>query len=191
MSTMTQVRLNGLETVPSAALLFESDAVKADSLDTELPTVKDEDVDEPPDSMGAKEESYEPSMSRSASVEAKASNGSTKSTPSATPAPSGKKGKALKAPVQLIEHLPRAEEEALKCFAEIPANHYQYGTLGKSREALESMTCDCQYEHGQSLSPTPRFSPRRILASLLFSYLAPCDFPVRPGRLGAGMLQHS
>lgn len=150
MSTMTEVRLNGVETKPSAALLFESDAVKAESLDAKLPlTVKDEDMDQYLRSAEDKEESVEPDMSRSASVETKLSNGSSKSTPSATPAPSGKKGKALKAPVQLIEHLPRAEEEALKCFAEIPANHYQYGTLGKSREALESMTCDCQYEHGE------------------------------------------
>jgi [histone H3]-lysine36 N-trimethyltransferase len=50
---------------------------------------------------------------------------------------------------QLIGDLPRAEEEALRTFIELPSNHYQYGTLGRSREALESMTCDCQYEHGQ------------------------------------------
>ena len=189
MSTMTETRLGALNGRPSAALLFESDAVKAETLDTHLPTVEDEDEDESPDSATVKEDSMEPSMSRSASVEVKPSNGSNKSTPSATPAPSGKsKGKAPKAPVQLIGHLPRAEEDAMKTFTEIPANPYQYGTLGKSREAYEGMTCDCQYEHGQSLSPTPRFSPRRILASLLFSYLAPCDFPVRPGRLDAGML---
>ena len=51
---------------------------------------------------------------------------------------------------QLIGDLPRADEEALKTFIEIQDNHYQYGTLGRSREALESMMCDCQYEHGQS-----------------------------------------
>lgn len=50
---------------------------------------------------------------------------------------------------QLIGELPRAEKEALSTFVELPGNHYQYGTLGRSREALESMTCDCQYEHGQ------------------------------------------
>ena len=38
----------------------------------------------------------------------------------------------------------------MKVFVEIPSNHYQYGTLGRSREALESMTCDCQYDPGQS-----------------------------------------
>jgi [histone H3]-lysine36 N-trimethyltransferase len=51
---------------------------------------------------------------------------------------------------QLIGDLPRAEAEALRTFVEISENHYQYGTLGRSREALESMICDCQYEHGQS-----------------------------------------
>jgi hypothetical protein len=50
---------------------------------------------------------------------------------------------------QLITDLPRAGEEALRTFVELSGNHYQYGTLGRSREALESMTCDCQYEHGQ------------------------------------------
>jgi len=50
---------------------------------------------------------------------------------------------------QLIGDLPCAEEDALRTFVEIPVNQYQYGTLGRSREALESMTCDCQYEHGQ------------------------------------------
>ena len=49
---------------------------------------------------------------------------------------------------QLIDHLPVAREEAMKTFVEITANHYQYGTLGLSREAGESMTCDCVYEHG-------------------------------------------
>lgn len=53
---------------------------------------------------------------------------------------------------QLIGHLPRAETEALKTFVEIEANHYQYGTLGRSREALKSMTCDCQFDDGQCLS---------------------------------------
>lgn len=51
---------------------------------------------------------------------------------------------------QLISDLPLAEEEAKATFTEIPDNHYQYSTLGRSREALEGMTCDCQYEPGQS-----------------------------------------
>ncbi|KAI0830234.1 hypothetical protein BC628DRAFT_1313213 [Trametes gibbosa] len=74
---------------------------------------------------------------------------SLKSTPSATPPVSSKtKAKPPKAPVQLIGHLPRAEDEAMGTFIELPDNHYQYSTLGKSRESFEGMTCDCQYEHG-------------------------------------------
>lgn len=49
---------------------------------------------------------------------------------------------------QLIADLPVARQEALATFNEIPDNNYQYKTLGRSRELLESMTCDCTYEHG-------------------------------------------
>ncbi|KAI0070968.1 hypothetical protein K474DRAFT_1712871 [Panus rudis PR-1116 ss-1] len=73
----------------------------------------------------------------------KAESGSRKSS---TPPVSSKTKK--KSEPQLIGHLPRAEEAAKATFTEIPANHYQYNTLGRSREAFESMTCDCQYEHG-------------------------------------------
>lgn len=62
---------------------------------------------------------------------------------------SGKKGSSV--PVQLIGDLPVAREEALRSFSEIPDNNYQYKSLGLSREILESMTCDCTYEHGSSL----------------------------------------
>lgn len=64
------------------------------------------------------------------------------------PANSKPKGKAAKKEPQLIGDLPRAEEAAMQTFTQILENNYQYGTLGRSREALESMTCDCQYEHG-------------------------------------------
>ncbi|KAF8966903.1 hypothetical protein BDZ97DRAFT_1917169 [Flammula alnicola] len=50
--------------------------------------------------------------------------------------------------VQLIGDLPIARQEALRSFNEIYDNNYQYKTLGLSREILESMTCDCTYEHG-------------------------------------------
>ncbi|KZT68078.1 hypothetical protein DAEQUDRAFT_766652 [Daedalea quercina L-15889] len=66
--------------------------------------------------------------------------------PSTTP-PVSSRGKPRSEP-QLIGHLPSAEEEALRNFVQLESNHYQYGTLGRSREALESMTCECQYEHG-------------------------------------------
>ncbi|KAF8889066.1 hypothetical protein BD779DRAFT_1439557, partial [Infundibulicybe gibba] len=44
---------------------------------------------------------------------------------------------------QLIGDLPKAREEALSTFNEIVDNCYQYKTLGRSREMMESMTCDC------------------------------------------------
>lgn len=73
-----------------------------------------------------------------------------------TPAPrSPKKGKAgaqtngnAKPGPQLVGHLPRADDDARRTFEELPGNHYQYSTLGRSREALESMTCDCQFVPG-------------------------------------------
>ncbi|KAI9508050.1 hypothetical protein F5148DRAFT_1303778, partial [Russula earlei] len=51
--------------------------------------------------------------------------------------------KPLKKGPQLIGHLPNAREEAMRNFIEIQENQYQYSTLGRSREALESMTCEC------------------------------------------------
>ncbi|KAG6811739.1 hypothetical protein H0H92_006004 [Tricholoma furcatifolium] len=58
--------------------------------------------------------------------------------PSATPVTTGKKAQA--SAVLLIGDLPIAREPALATFNEIVANNYQYKTLGRSREALESMT---------------------------------------------------
>ncbi|KAG6902637.1 hypothetical protein C0995_013762 [Termitomyces sp. Mi166 len=52
--------------------------------------------------------------------------------------------------VQLIGDLPIAREAALATFNEIEANNYQYKSLGRSREALESMTCDCIFDPGWS-----------------------------------------
>ncbi|TDL26882.1 hypothetical protein BD410DRAFT_782971 [Rickenella mellea] len=66
-----------------------------------------------------------------------------KRTPPETSSGNGKAGP------QLIDHLPCAREQAMKTFEELHGNNYQYSTLGRSREALESMTCDCQYEHDE------------------------------------------
>ncbi|KAF8264188.1 hypothetical protein EI94DRAFT_1871740 [Lactarius quietus] len=51
--------------------------------------------------------------------------------------------KPLKKGPLLIGDLPVATEEAMKTFVQIQENHYQYSTLGRCREALESMTCEC------------------------------------------------
>jgi hypothetical protein len=56
--------------------------------------------------------------------------------------------KATPAAVQIITDLPVARESALGTFNEISGNNYQFKSLGRSREILESMTCDCTYEHG-------------------------------------------
>ncbi|KZV68615.1 hypothetical protein PENSPDRAFT_582159 [Peniophora sp. CONT] len=70
--------------------------------------------------------------------------------PTTTSTPTGSKSAtpAPKAGPQLIGHLPRAEGDALRTFEQIKDNWYQYNTLGRSREALEGMNCDCIYEHG-------------------------------------------
>lgn len=69
----------------------------------------------------------------------------TSSVPRETPKP---KKKGEKAPVQLIDHLPVAREEAMHEFTEMQDNWYQYKSLGKSREIQESMTCDCVFNPG-------------------------------------------
>ena len=69
---------------------------------------------------------------------------SSSKTKSETPAPSGKP----KQGPTLISDLPRAEEAAMKTFEVLVNNHYQYSTLGRSREVLEGMACDCQYVPG-------------------------------------------
>jgi hypothetical protein len=58
--------------------------------------------------------------------------------------------KAVSAPPQLSGDLSIAREEALASFSEIQDNNYQNKSLGRSRELLESMTCECTYEPGSS-----------------------------------------
>jgi hypothetical protein len=95
--------------------------------------------------------------SSSASTSPKESGMQTPISRSTPPLMSTKRTKPPKPPAtgpQLIGNLPKAEEAARATFVEIPENNYQYGTLGRSREALESMMCDCQYEHGAFPPPT-------------------------------------
>ena len=72
-------------------------------------------------------------------------------TPSASPPPTPVTNlrKPSSPGPQLIGDLPIARTDALSTFNEISANNYQNKSLGRSREVLESMTCDCVYEHGQ------------------------------------------
>ena len=61
--------------------------------------------------------------------------------------PSKPARKAAAAAIQFISDLPVARESALGTFNEIFDNNYQFKSLGRSREILESMSCDCTYEH--------------------------------------------
>ncbi|KIJ47294.1 hypothetical protein M422DRAFT_164308, partial [Sphaerobolus stellatus SS14] len=67
---------------------------------------------------------------------------------SATPVPTPSTSTPRPSGPQFIDHLPRAEDEALKKFIELPDNVYQYKTLGLSRQAEEGFTCDCTFEPG-------------------------------------------
>ena len=84
----------------------------------------------------------EPRTSTSTSASASPRTGST--TPSVPTTTTTTKLPPLKKKgPQLIGDLPISTEEAMKTFVQIEENHYQYSTLGRSREALESMTCEC------------------------------------------------
>ncbi|KAK0447892.1 uncharacterized protein EV420DRAFT_864399 [Desarmillaria tabescens] len=87
----------------------------------------------------------------SASTSATPPPDSATSSKMSTPPPSStpKSKKPPPSAPQLIGHLPVARDEALSSFTEMADNWYQYKSLGRSRELLESMTCDCTYEHGE------------------------------------------
>ncbi|KAF8064009.1 histone methyltransferase [Lyophyllum atratum] len=68
------------------------------------------------------------------------------STPPPAPLPTAASKKGQAAAVQLIGDLPIARAAAMATFNEIPENNYQFKSLGRSREALESMTCDCTFD---------------------------------------------
>lgn len=164
------------------ARLFDDDGVKPEADEPEHVEVQggaNGEDDGEDDAKGEGEDSVtmvaDASSSRSSSADVKSSESASASPhpggadrPSTTP-PTGSKHKTkkAKAEVQLIGDLPRAEEEAMKVFVEIEGCHYQYGTLGRSREALESMTCDCQYDHGQS-SSFSFLGPLCILVRVLY-----------------------
>ena len=69
----------------------------------------------------------------------------------------GKKQKKAKeaAPVQLVEHLPRAENEALATFEEIQSNEYHDKKLGRAKGKFEVMVCECSYNPCESALPSP------------------------------------
>ncbi|KAJ7057984.1 histone methyltransferase, partial [Mycena amicta] len=88
------------------------------------------------------------SPSESAPSRSKSKSTSNTNSRSATPPPtSAARNSKKKAPmpVQLIGDLPLARKAALATFTEIQANTYQNKSLGRSREALEGMSCECAY----------------------------------------------
>jgi hypothetical protein len=134
-----------LSTSPSKVYV-ESDLVKM----CDLPVCVDEERPSPAPSDDVKMEDQVPrDIKRSPNAEdfvpiksepSTSTSSSTSPKPESTP-PALKK--PLKKGRQLIGNLPIAREEAIRTFIEIQENQYQYSTLGRSREALESMTCEC------------------------------------------------
>lgn len=109
-------------------------AIKLEDVEQEGVKPEEQDVKLTPDTSAAVKPEPSPPPKREPSE-------------SSTPAPNVKLKRS--GPL-LIGDLPLAEQQARATFTEIADNHYQYSTLGRSREALEGMTCDCQYEPGQS-----------------------------------------
>jgi hypothetical protein len=101
--------------------------------------VKMDDDDQPPRKTDRSPKPEYPLITKSetrTSTSASASPRTGSSTPSLSTKP-------LKKGPQLISDLPITTDDAMKTFVQIQENHYQYSTLGRSREALESMTCEC------------------------------------------------
>ncbi|KAJ6463484.1 histone methyltransferase [Mycena sanguinolenta] len=74
--------------------------------------------------------------------------------PSTTPPPSRTRTSSAAAkkksapPLQLIGDLRVARTDALDTFNEIQDNNYQNKSIGRSREAMEGMSCECVYRRG-------------------------------------------
>ena len=129
---------------PAAVKLEGEDAVRL--FDDDIHVVQDPATMKDEGDWGGKYESKEddsvtiveePSSSRSASADVKSSpspEAGGDEHPLVTPTSDSRaKSKKLTQQIQLIGHLPRAEEAAMKTFVEIQENHYQYSTLGRSR----------------------------------------------------------
>nr|GAT56044.1 histone methyltransferase [Mycena chlorophos] len=83
--------------------------------------------------------------SRSKSRSKSASTAQSRSTTPPVASTSRSSKKKAPMPVQLIGDLPIARDAALATFTEIAANTYQNKSLGRSREALEGMSCECAF----------------------------------------------
>jgi [histone H3]-lysine36 N-trimethyltransferase len=132
------------ETTPSTVMDTQSD-----------PYVKLEDNVSPSQSptlvMDIPTQNFKPSPSPTPTSTTDAAESKSTSPPLAARPKTSRK--AAQIPVQLIGNLPIARQAAVSSFTEIYCNNYQYKSLGRSREVLESMTCHCTYEHGSSFFP--------------------------------------
>ncbi|KAJ6554544.1 hypothetical protein B0H19DRAFT_150279 [Mycena capillaripes] len=105
---------------------------------TSEPRETDESMPPPDDGSASSSASSKTSLSRSTSPPPQ---------PARTSSAAAKKKSAP--PLQLIGDLPVAREAALGSFNEIPDNNYQNKSIGRSREAMEGMTCECNYRKGK------------------------------------------
>jgi hypothetical protein len=147
-ASTSSITLEDHSSTSPSKLYVETDPIKM----RDQPVASDEGKSYPAPADDAKMEEEDPTpnyMPRSPSPDdpppTRSQPGSSTS-PSTSPKPESTppaQRKPLKKGPQLIAHLPIAREEAMRTFVEIQENHYQYSTLGRSREALESMTCEC------------------------------------------------
>ena len=147
-ASTSSITLEDRSSTSPSKLYVETDPVKM----RDQPVSSDEGQPSPTPTDDAKMEEEDPTpqyMPRSPSPDdppptksqpSASTSSSTSPKPESTP-PAQRK--PLKNGPQIIAHLPTATEEAMRTFVEIQENHYQYSTLGRSREALESMTCEC------------------------------------------------
>lgn len=63
------------------------------------------------------------------------------------------------APVQIIDHLPRADEEALSTFTVLQDNWYANKSIGRSKGHEWGLVCECNYRPGEWLFPARAVQP--------------------------------
>lgn len=75
------------------------------------------------------------------------------------------KGKELDGPTQLIDHLPRVEDEALATFDVLPENTFEKKHLGRSNQQEDMMICDCVFNPSEPKSAIFTFLLALIMAT--------------------------
>ncbi|KOS16561.1 set domain-containing protein [Malassezia pachydermatis] len=72
---------------------------------------------------------------------------------SGSTSPAKRSGRAAPPPPKLILDLPKAEEQALATFAEIPDCEYQTSRIGRTR-GQDDPSCECSLDHGAAFACT-------------------------------------